>query len=140
MNHIILKGRLTKDVEIKTTTSGTTMGIFSIAVNRDYVKDGEERQADFFNCTCWNKQAEFISKYFKKGQEILLQGRLQNRTWDDDNGQKHYATDVIVEKVEFCGNKQASNETPSEFTTTTNSMPTANPMDSLVSAGDDLPF
>lgn len=105
-NLVILKGRLSKDVELKTTTNGTPVASFSVAVNRRFVKEGEERQADFFNVTAWNKLGEFASKYFSKGQEIYIQGRLENRTWDDENGMKHYATDVIAEQIEFCGSKK----------------------------------
>ena len=80
MNKIIIKGRITKELEVKyTQTSNTAVVSFTVAVNRDFVKQGEERQTDFINCVAYSKTAEFISKYFSKGQEILLTARLQKR-------------------------------------------------------------
>lgn len=111
MNKIIIKGRVSREIELRyTQTNNTAVTNFTVAVNRDFTKQGEERQADFINCVAYGKTAEFVNKYFKKGQEILVIGRLQNRNWDDQNGQKHYVTEVIVENVEFCGSKQ-TNET-----------------------------
>lgn len=111
MNKVIIKGRLTKDVDIKyTQTTNTQIANISVAVNRRFVKEGEERQADFFNCIAFGKQAEFLSKYFKKGQEIAIVGRLQTRTWDDDQGQKHYVTEIVIEEIEFCGSKSEKEE------------------------------
>ena len=115
MNKIIIKGRITKELEVRyTQTSNTAVVSFTVAVNRDFVKQGEERQTDFINCVAYSKTAEFISKYFSKGQEILLTGRLQNRNWEDDKGQKHYVTEIIVEKVEFCGSKKEQSEAKEE--------------------------
>ena len=109
MNKILLKGRVSKEIELSyTQTNNVAVTNFTVAVNRDFTKQGEERQADFINCVAYNKTAEFVNKYFKKGQEILVIGRLQNRNWDDQNGQKHYVTEVIVENVEFCGSKQTT--------------------------------
>ena len=115
MNKIIIKGRITKELEVKyTQTSNTSVVSFTVAVNRDFVKQGEERQTDFINCVAYGKTAEFVSKYFSKGQEILLTGRLQNRNWEDDQGQKHYVTEIIVENVEFCGSKKEQAEAKEE--------------------------
>ena len=112
MNKIILMGRLTRDVDVKyTQTTNTMIASFSLAVNRRFVKEGEERQADFFNITAFGKTAEFIQKYMNtKGQQIAVIGRLQNRSWEDDQGQKHYATDVIAEEVYFADSKKTQNE------------------------------
>lgn len=130
MNKILLKGRLTADPEMKTINDGANyVTKFSIAVNRKYVKEGEERTADFFNCSCFGKTAEFVSKYFFKGQEMLLEGRLQNRSWEDDQGVKHYATDVIAEQIEFCGSKKENNN--STDTATTNNFTTTDDDDEL---------
>lgn len=107
MNKVILMGRLTKDPEVRYTQStNTQVTSFTLAVNRRFVKQGEERQADFINIVAWNKTAEFVSKYFKKGQQVAVIGRLQTRTWDDDKGQKHYITEVIAEEVYFAGDKK----------------------------------
>lgn len=130
MNVCIFKGRLTKDPEIRyTQTNNTAVANFSIAVDRDYVKAGEERQADFFNITVFGKLAEFASKYFVKGQEILVRGRLQNRTWDDENGVKHYATDIIADEINFCGKKS---ENANDISQT--------PVETTEKNSDDLPF
>ena len=112
MNKIILMGRLTRDVDVRyTQTTNTMIANFSLAVNRRFVKEGEERQADFFNVTAFGKTAEFIQKYMNtKGQQIAVIGRLQNRSWEDDQGQKHYATDVIAEEVYFADSKKQQNE------------------------------
>ena len=106
MNSIIIKGRLTADPELKfTQTNNTAYCGFSVAVNRRFVQEGQQ-DTDFFNVTAWSKTAEFISKYFTKGQEILIQGRLQQRTWETENGEKRHAVDIVAEQVEFCGSKK----------------------------------
>lgn len=101
MNNVILKGRLTKDVELRYTQSAEPVAFatFSVAVNR--MKQGE---CDFINCKAWGKTAEFLEKYFKKGQEILLQGRIEVSVVDTDGVKKSF-TNVIAEKIEFCGSK-----------------------------------
>jgi len=100
MNKVILMGRLTRDPEVRyTQTNNTLVASFSLAVNRRFARQGEERQADFFNVVAWSKTGEFCSKYFKKGQQVGVIGRLQTRTWDDDKGTKHYITEVIAEEV-----------------------------------------
>lgn len=102
-------GRLTKDPEVRYTQNNMPVANFSIAVNRRFAKENDEVKADFFNVIAWNKTGEFVSKYFKKGQQIAVVGRLQNRNWDDQNGQKHYATDVVAEEVYFAGSKADTN-------------------------------
>ncbi len=107
MNKVILLGRLTKDPETRYTQStNTQVTSFTLAVNRRFVKQGEERQADFINCVAWNKTAEFVSKYFKKGQQVGIIGRIQTRNYDDEQGIKHYVTEIIAEEVYFAGDKK----------------------------------
>ena len=107
MNKVILMGRLTKDPEVSYTQStNTQVTSFTLAVNRRFVKQGEERQADFINIVAWNKTAEFVSKYFKKGQQVGVIGRIQTRNYDDEQGTKHYITEVIAEEVYFAGDKK----------------------------------
>ena len=102
MNKVILMGRLTRDPEVRyTQTNNTLVASFSLAVNRRFARQGEERQADFINIVAWNKTGEFCSKYFKKGQQVSIIGRIQTRSWDDENGQKRYATEVIAEEAYF---------------------------------------
>lgn len=100
MNKIILKGRLTANPELKTTTTDITVCDFSVAVNRRFNKE----QTDFINCQAWRQTAEFINKYFTKGQEILVIGELHIDKWDKD-GETRYSTKVSVDEVEFCGSK-----------------------------------
>lgn len=102
-------GRLTKDPEVRYTQNNMPVANFSIAVNRRFAKENDEVKADFFNVIAWNKTGEFVGKYFKKGQQVAVVGRLQNRNWDDQNGQKHYATDVVAEEVYFAGSKAENN-------------------------------
>lgn len=114
MNNVILKGRLSRDPEIRfTSTNNKKVANFSVAVQRNFKNANGEYDADFFNCVAFAGTAEMIEKFFKKGQEILLTGRIQNRNWDDDQGTKHYATDIMVDRVEFCGSK-STNTTSNE--------------------------
>ena len=103
INSVVLMGRITAPLELRSTQSGTSVLQFTVAVDRDYVKQGEERQADFINCVAWKQTAEFISRYFGKGRMIALTGRLQSRTYDDKNGSRHYITELIVQQASFTG-------------------------------------
>ena len=95
-------GRLTKDPDVRYTQTTNTMVVtFNLAVNRRFVKEGEERQADFFTIVAWGKTGEFCSKYFKKGQQVGVIGRLQTGFYDDKDGKRVYTTDVIAEEVYF---------------------------------------
>ena len=109
-NKVILGGRLTADPELKTTTNGIVVTSFSIAVTRRGAKaaDGQSQTSDFFNCTAWRSTAEFITRYFKKGSSICITGTLQNRTWNDQQGNKRYATEVVADEVSFGANKSDS--------------------------------
>ena len=106
MNKIIINGRLTKDVEVKVTQNNTKIANISVAVRRNYKNSEGNYDSDFFNVTAFGNQAEFLEKYFKKGQEILISGHLQNRSWETESGEKRYATDIIVETIDFIGSKQ----------------------------------
>lgn len=111
LNKVLLMGRLTKDPEIR-YTSGNNIPVarFTVAVDRNFVKQGEERQADFINCTAWNKTAEFINNYFTKGRAIVICGRLQTGSYEKD-GVKHYTTDVVADEVYFGDSKANSTGT-----------------------------
>jgi single-strand DNA-binding protein len=101
-NKVILIGNMTADPELKQTTSGTSVCSFSIAVNRRYSKSEQSQQTvDFINIVTWRQQAEFVSRYFKKGNPILVCGQLQTRNWNDNQGQKRYTTEVIADEVSF---------------------------------------
>ena len=105
MNKVVLVGRLARDPELRTTQSGTAVVTFTVACDRRFTRQGEERQADFINCVAWNKTAEFVSRYFTKGMRIALDGRIQTRSYDDQSGNKRYVTEVIAEDVEFAQSK-----------------------------------
>jgi single-strand DNA-binding protein len=104
MNFIILTGRLTADPEIRTTQTGKTVAKFSIAVNEGKSKDGAE-MVQYFNISAWERNAEVLQNYAKKGSKILVEGRLQNRSWDKPDGTKGYATDIVLSRFEFLGSK-----------------------------------
>lgn len=130
MNKVSLIGRLSKDVEVRyTQTNNNAVASFTLAVNRRFAKQGEQ-QADFINIVAWNKTAEFCDKYFKKGQQIGLVGRIQTRTYEDNNGQKRYITEVVAEEVYFAG----ENKSEQNGQTYENSNATVN------DNSDDLPF
>ncbi len=108
-NRVILMGRVVADPELRQTQSGISMCRVRIAVDRGYAKQGEERQSDFFDITCWRQQAEFVSRYFTKGRMIHVEGRIQNDNYTDQNGQKHYRTSIVADNISFCGDKRADN-------------------------------
>lgn len=132
MNNIVLAGRLTKDPELKATNSGVDVLPFTIAVNRAYAKSNDEVTADFIPCIAWRKTATFISKYFNKGDGIVIKGRLETRKWVDNNGNNRVSYEVIVENTEFPQGKSKNN------TTATNT-PIPSMADDLP-VDDDLPF
>ena len=101
MNKVILKGRLARDVDLRTTTSGKSVAQVSIAVNRW----GKDQGADFIPLVIWGQQAETFARYLFKGREVLVEGRMQVRSYDDKTGNKRYVTEVIVENFEFCGSR-----------------------------------
>lgn len=112
LNKVILMGRMVRDPELKSTPQGVSTLSFSIAVDRNFVREGEERKADFINCVAWRKTAEFISKFFPKGKMIALTGEIQTRDWDKPEGGKGYATEVIVSEVYFAGDKKDEASVP----------------------------
>ena len=113
LNKVILMGRLTRDPDFKATPSGTSVCNFSLAVDRDFVRQGEERQTDFINIVTFGSRAEFVSRYFHKGQLVAVCGRIQTRSWDDaQTGQKRYATDVVADEVHFAEPKRDGTAAP----------------------------
>ena len=104
LNEIILQGRLTDNPELKVTTSGKNVTSFSLAVERDF-STGDDKETDFINIVAWNKTAEFITKYFTKGKQMIIKGSLQVRKYKTQNGENRYATEVLADKVYFCGDR-----------------------------------
>ena len=135
MNKVILVGRLTRDPELRATASGTPVASFSVACDRKFVKQGEERKADFINCIAWRQSAEAISRYFKKGDRIAIEGSIQVRDWTDNDGKKHYATEVIVEAWEFAQSKNEGAAVSQQA-----SEPTENIDGFMPIEDEDLPF
>ena len=140
INRVVLVGRLTKDPEARTTPSGVTVCNFTVACDRPYVKQGEERQADFINCIAWRQTGEFVSKYFVKGNRIALDGSIQTRSWDDKNGNKRYATEVVVDHADFAQSKNDGQAAVQTAAQTAPSEPTGD-IDGFMPIEDDLlPF
>lgn len=132
MNKAILVGRLTRDPELKSTTNGTNVCSFSVAVNRRYKNAEGNYDADFINCTAWRQTAEFISKYFTKGRMIGVVGSIQTRNYDDKDGKKVYVTEVAADEVYFVESKGDNNN---------NTAPVADVNDfAPIDDTDELPF
>lgn len=112
LNNVCLQGRLTKDPQTKQTQGGKTVLMFTLACDRDYVTKGQERQTDFISCIAWGHTAEFISKYFSKGKDIIVCGSIQTRSYDDRDGKKVYVTEVLVSSANFCGSKAQTDSAP----------------------------
>ena len=110
-NRVILGGHITSDPELRTTPSGTTVTTFSVAVNRRIGKD-QQQKTDFVTCTAWRTTAEFIARYFHKGSSIFLVGNLQQRSWEDKDGNKRYATEVVVDEAHFVDSKNEAASAP----------------------------
>ena len=132
MNTITLLGRLTKNPEARYTSTGKAVTLFTLAVNRPYTNSDGQREADFINCQAWGKTAEVVGNHVSKGDRLLVEGRLQIRSYTDKEGVKRYATEVVVNRVEFIEQKKDSNVKTE-----------ASPMDDFVSADfeqDSIPF
>lgn len=112
MNNIVIKGRITADPEMRKTNNGVPVANFTVAVDRTFSRD----ETDFFRCTAWRSTAEFVNQYFKKGQEILLNGEMQCNVWEDEDGEKHSSWAVQVVNAEFCGSKAETDSTPKKKT------------------------
>ena len=152
MNKVILIGRLTKDPELKTTTSGTPTTTFTIAVDRTFTNQNGQREADFINCVAWRKQAENISRYCFKGSQVAVEGRIQTRNYDAQDGTKRYITEVICDNVTFLGSRNSNQSNNVDGyqtdmgassnieTTDLTEDPYANMGDEVALTDDDLPF
>ncbi len=147
-NKVILGGRLTADPELRQTQSGIAVTSFSIAISRRTAKGAEsaEQTADFINCVAWRATAEFITKFFRKGSSICVTGSLQTRNWTDANGQKRYATEVLIDEANFVDSKSDSAHTGSFSTPDNYGAPSYTTADTTGSSfeeatgEDDLPF
>ena len=125
MNKVILMGRLTKDPEVRYTQQNVAVARYSLAVNKKFKRQGEP-DADFINCITFGKSAEFAQKYLNKGKQIVITGRIQVRSWENENGQKQWSTEVIVEEQYFADSKAKKTEENGFYT--------------VEESDDDLPF
>lgn len=136
MNKSILLGRLTKEPEIRVSQKNNTkVANFTLAVNRKYVAQGEERQADFINIVAYSKLAEFVEKYLNKGLQVCISGRIQTRVYEDNNGQKHYITEIVAEEINF-----ADSQRKVDNTIDTNNTQIVEDTNNEIMQDDDLPF
>lgn len=149
MNKVIIIGRLTKNPEMRTTTSGAVTTSFTVAVSRTYTNQNGERETDFINCVAWRKQAENIAKYCSKGSQVAVEGRIQTRSYDAQDGTKKYVTEVIADNVTFLGTKgsNSSLEMPNYsgahedvVTTDVTEDPFKDFGEEIALSDDDLPF
>ena len=152
MNKVFLIGRLTRDPELRYTSSNLPVASFTVAVNRTFTNQSGEREADFRNVVVWRKQAENIKNYLKQGSQIAIDGRIQTRSYDDSEGKKRYVTEVVADNVQFLDSKSSnrsddmSSVTPSSFsdnsepTTDVKSDPFADFGSSIEINDDELPF
>lgn len=105
LNCAVIMGRLTATPELRTTGTGISVTSFTVAVDRAYAKSGEERQTDFINVVAWRNTADFVTRFFTKGQMIAVQGSIQTRNYEDKNGNKRTAVEIVADNVSFCGSK-----------------------------------
>lgn len=138
LNVVALMGRLTADPELRTTPAGVSVTSFTIAVDRSFVKQGEERQADFINCVAWRGAADFIAKYFQKGSLIAIDGKIQTRRYQDKDGHNRTAFEVVVDNAHFAGSKEKA-EKPAQSTYSAPEQPAYDDFATIDDA-EDLPF
>lgn len=137
INNVTLMGRICNDVELRTTTSGKSVANFRLAVDRGYAKQGEEKQTDFITIVAWGGTADFVSRYFAKGSMIALVGSIQTRNYEDKDGNKRTAFEVVAREVSFCGSKNETSSAPNQAPTFA---PNPTPDYEDIGADEDLPF
>ncbi len=148
LNCAIIMGRLVADPELRTTTTGLSVTSFTVAVDRGYAKQGEERQTDFIDVVAWRQTADFVSRFFRKGSMIAVQGSIRTRSYEDKNGNKRKAVELVADSVSFCGSKAESGGvrvdnaiSPVEAAAPTPSFSTGSSSDfEEITDDDDLPF
>ena len=155
MNKVFLIGRLTRDPELRYTGSNVAVTTFSLAVNRPFTNQAGEREADFINIVVWRKQAENVKNYLTQGSQVAIDGRIQTRSYDGEDGKKRYVTEVVADNVQFLDSKSSKNDvpaapeekTPYDFAEDTNNNATSVKSDPFADFGssieindDELPF
>lgn len=141
LNHITIMGRMTRDPELRRTGSGVAVASFTLAVDRDFAKDGAEKETDFIDCVAWKNTAEFVSKYFGKGRMAVVSGRLQIRKWQDKDGNKRQTAEIVADNVYF-GDSKKEASSGNNFENPFSAMASQPTQDYAVLDGDDdaLPF
>ena len=139
LNCVTLMGRLVADPELRTTGTGKSVCTFRIAVDRSFAKAGEQRQADFITVVAWESTADFVSKYFSKGSMIAIQGSIQTRSYEDSNGNKRTATEVLAREVSFCGGKNETSPGPAQTPAAPTYTPAPDDFEEIPD-DEDLPF
>lgn len=114
LNVAAIMGRLTRDPELRQTPQGVSVTSFTVAVDRSYVRQGEDRQADFIDCVAWRSTADFVAKHFSKGSMIAVDGHIQTRRYQDKNGNNRTAVEIIADHVHFAGSKPAEHSAPAD--------------------------
>ena len=145
INNVVLMGRLVAAPELRSTGTGISVTSFTLAVERAYAKSGEQRQADFIDCVAWRNTAEFITKYFQKGSMIAITGSIQTRNYEDKNGNKRKAVEILVDNASFCGSKAETGtggySAPEALAAPAPSFTSGSESDfEEISEDDDLPF
>lgn len=140
LNKVVLMGRLTADPELRQTPNGTSVTSFSLAVNRSFARQGEQKETDFIDCVAWSRTAEFVSKWFTKGLQVAVSGRLQVRNWEDKQGQKRKSVEVIVEDAYFADSKREEQRRQDSEVPPFQMPPAGNEFSELDIDDGDLPF
>lgn len=126
LNNAVIMGRLVADPELRTTESGVSVTSFTVAVDRRFANKDEEKQADFIDVVAWRQTADFVCKYFRKGSMIAVQGSIQTRTYEDKDGNKRKAVEIVADNVSFCGSKSDSAKTDNDTNPTASTPVTTN--------------
>lgn len=143
MNSVQLIGRLTKDIDLRQTQSGNSVGSFTLAVNRNFTNQQGERKADFILCVAWRKTAEVLAQYTQKGSRVGVEGRIQTRNYDDPQGNRVYVTEVVVDQVHFLESRKEQQEGQQSFQQQAQQTPRRQyqaPQQTAQVTQDDLPF
>jgi single-strand DNA-binding protein len=142
INNSVLMGRMVATPELRQTSGGVSVTSFTLAVERSFVKQGEERQADFIDCVAWRNTADFIARYFQKGSMIAVTGSIQTRSYEDKNGNKRKATEIVIDNASFCGGKNENQQNTANYTPVAESssyQPTDGDFEEI-GTDDQLPF
>ena len=137
LNKVILMGRLARDPELRSTTGGVDVTNFTLAVDRGYAKAGTERETDFLDCVAWRGTAEFVSRYFKKGMQVAVSGRIQTRKWKDQQDQRRVSVEIVVDEAFFA---DAKRDPAAGAGTDDRGRAAANWAYETLSADEDVPF